>query len=607
MQSLLYAYQKLDIPSSFRLLRIERPETCDDTKTAWVYSLTQTTFEQSPPYETLSYVWGTTDRSELVRLRDGKLLRITKPLKDALAFVVRQCTTGHVWIDQICIDQDDRIERANQVKIMGQIYSSCSRVLVWLGEITKFDSEHSSKDDLGTAVQKSSSMRHLITRLRKLTASGEASIKGLCHGILQSQWFQRAWVFQEIVLPPSALFILATALTLPDQALLMTLPELHAMIDRESRGIYIEDTVSDTIRIMYARWDERHGTHAYTPSPIEQTLSLLAPRAKTSEELDQLYAFFGLNLDTRINLTPSYDSPLETAMIDTATSIIEGTCCLDLFEVIPRVSEHTRNNTRIPSWTPDFRKEHLVIPFRRSQSDLRQLTQSSPHLRPTFITSTYTYYRGTIYCAGEKKQTIHARGFVLDHVDIEVGTLTSRTAHETHLDALLKRSIKAWNKIKTSVENEDPPPSRDKHELTRLIASTSDLSFAPVPDEGRLCRALAAEGCCALSDEYPRERLSDSIPDSLRKMYPMEAMVHVMRGRTLWMTRSGRFALGSHLRRGDHVCLVYGCTNPVALRSELDTCKVLGACFLEGWMDPWSTGKFKEAEEVLQPTVFHMV
>jgi hypothetical protein len=184
MQNLFYAYQKLDTPSSFRLLHIERPGSSNDTKAAQLYSLTQTTFDQAPPYETLSYVWGTSDRDELVKLRDGKLLRITKPLKDALAFVVRQCGTGHLWIDQICIDQDDRIERGNQVKIMGQIYSSCSRVLVWLGQITKFDTELSFKDDLrpvhplqDTPVQKSSSMRHLITRLRKLTASGETSTR----------------------------------------------------------------------------------------------------------------------------------------------------------------------------------------------------------------------------------------------------------------------------------------------------------------------------------------------------------------------------------------------------------------------------------------------
>ena len=127
MQNLFYNYQKLDTPSSFRLLQIERPP--DDTNAPCHYSLIQTTLDQAPPYETLSYVWGTTDQSEMVTLRNGKFLRITKLLKEALPFVERQCSTGYLWIDQICIDQDDRNERGQQVKLMGQIYSSCSRVL----------------------------------------------------------------------------------------------------------------------------------------------------------------------------------------------------------------------------------------------------------------------------------------------------------------------------------------------------------------------------------------------------------------------------------------------------------------------------------------------
>lgn len=38
-----------------------------------------------------------------------------------------------LWVDQICIDQSDTIERAHQVGIMRDIYESASKVLVWLG------------------------------------------------------------------------------------------------------------------------------------------------------------------------------------------------------------------------------------------------------------------------------------------------------------------------------------------------------------------------------------------------------------------------------------------------------------------------------------------
>jgi hypothetical protein len=550
-----------------------------------------------------------------VKLKDGKFLRITKLLKEALAFVERQCATGYLWIDQICIDQDDRNERGDQVKVMGHIYSSCSRVLIWLGRMTKLDPELSFKDDAeqshplnDLSVQKISTMERLMHRLRKVTGSGETSTRGPCYEILQSPWFQRAWVFQEVVLPPSALFIIATISTLPNQVYTMSLSDLHTMVNRRPVGIDAGDAIVNTIHIMYGRYNEQHSSHGHAHSPIEQTLSRLAPHAKTSDELDRLYAFFGLNSDAGINLTPSYDSSLEVAMMETATSIIEGTCSLDLFEVIPRAVEYTKHKVRIPTWTPDFREEHLVLPFKRSKVDFRQFAKSSSKLYPIFIPTNITYYRSTvhwsIYCAGEEKRTIQAHGFVLDHVDIKIGTLSSRSTLEAHLDVLLKRCNKAWENIKSSVEREECSAPRYKGKGTGLAANTVDLGFAPDPTMERLHQALTAEGCCAKSDEHLSPRLSDTAEDVSRKT---DTMVKVMHGRTLWMTRSGRFALGSYLRCGDHICLAYGCSNPIALRGEHETTEVLGTCFLEGWMDPWSNGIIERVEKKFDCTVFHMV
>lgn len=38
-----------------------------------------------------------------------------------------------MWIDAICIDQDDIAHKGHQVSMMGEIYSHASRVIVWLG------------------------------------------------------------------------------------------------------------------------------------------------------------------------------------------------------------------------------------------------------------------------------------------------------------------------------------------------------------------------------------------------------------------------------------------------------------------------------------------
>lgn len=38
-----------------------------------------------------------------------------------------------LWIDSICINQEDVEERNSQVKIMGDIYKNASTVVIWLG------------------------------------------------------------------------------------------------------------------------------------------------------------------------------------------------------------------------------------------------------------------------------------------------------------------------------------------------------------------------------------------------------------------------------------------------------------------------------------------
>jgi hypothetical protein len=59
--------------------------------------------------------WGKTRKSGMVNS-----ITVDKPLT--------------IWIDAICINQDDIIERGAQVQIMGEIYQTAWRLRIWLGE-----------------------------------------------------------------------------------------------------------------------------------------------------------------------------------------------------------------------------------------------------------------------------------------------------------------------------------------------------------------------------------------------------------------------------------------------------------------------------------------
>lgn len=112
---------------------------------------------QSQPYEALSYVWGDPTVTETIRLDGDSVLQLTSSIADALRRVRLPGRTRAVWADQICVNQKDKAERSQQVKLMGSVYRSAERVLVWLG-----------RDRGGKAEE----ARRLIERLDELFSHG---------------------------------------------------------------------------------------------------------------------------------------------------------------------------------------------------------------------------------------------------------------------------------------------------------------------------------------------------------------------------------------------------------------------------------------------------
>ena len=99
-----------------------------------------------PEYEALSYAWGSTELSCATAYgsRDRKqYMDITESCSQALFDLQPRCTRAvdspctaqprSLWIDALCIDQNSLEERSYQVGLMGSIYRSARRVVVWPG------------------------------------------------------------------------------------------------------------------------------------------------------------------------------------------------------------------------------------------------------------------------------------------------------------------------------------------------------------------------------------------------------------------------------------------------------------------------------------------
>ena len=100
--------------------------------------LTTESQDADVPYEALSYVWGSKKKPVHVQVakrngaKDRGYLGVTRNLGLALQYLRYKKLLRTLWVDTICINQDDLRERGQQVATMGDIYRHASRVVEWL-------------------------------------------------------------------------------------------------------------------------------------------------------------------------------------------------------------------------------------------------------------------------------------------------------------------------------------------------------------------------------------------------------------------------------------------------------------------------------------------
>ncbi|KAF5878889.1 putative heterokaryon incompatibility protein [Botrytis fragariae] len=91
---------------------------------------------EAPDYHALSYCWGDPDLPRAQILLDETEVDVTISLEQALKTFRHATKPMVLWADAICINQNDPEEKAEQIKLMRDIYSCASIVDVFLGEGT---------------------------------------------------------------------------------------------------------------------------------------------------------------------------------------------------------------------------------------------------------------------------------------------------------------------------------------------------------------------------------------------------------------------------------------------------------------------------------------
>ncbi|KAH7396342.1 heterokaryon incompatibility protein-domain-containing protein [Pyrenochaeta sp. MPI-SDFR-AT-0127] len=183
-----------DARSEIRLLTIhpgsgEGPLSC---------SLEAFSLSSLPTFEALSYTWGDNAAQNPIEINRKRFVAFGNAY-DGLIELRDPASPRLIWIDAICINQQDLIEKQHQILLMKVVYEKASQVVVWLPRprgnedlaMGLLDELHSQLDGGTNTVQGMQAIHS-----RRLRSPEWIALRDFLH----HPWWSRIWTLQEVVL-----------------------------------------------------------------------------------------------------------------------------------------------------------------------------------------------------------------------------------------------------------------------------------------------------------------------------------------------------------------------------------------------------------------------
>lgn len=186
-----------DAGSQIRVVTIQ-PAPRDDPVSC---TLETYTFAHAPRYEALSYCWGKEENLQAIRLQ-GVDWKVTPNLYGALKALRKKKEAKVMWIDALCINQEDKREKSAQVPLMGFIFKNARQVIAWLGDETEHTQEVFAFIEDLPAILKPDGVDVPITEecVRKWKGLwGSLELWEAILDLFERPYWSRLWVLQEYV------------------------------------------------------------------------------------------------------------------------------------------------------------------------------------------------------------------------------------------------------------------------------------------------------------------------------------------------------------------------------------------------------------------------
>jgi hypothetical protein len=375
-------YEYMSLPDSLKKIRlvILQPALSDDEE---VRCELETIDISKAKYEALSYAWGDTTDKTPIFLGGGRFL-VTKNLEHALRSLRALSSDSKqrrvLWIDALCIDQENNVERTQQVKRMGSIYKSAERVLVWLGnyyekedDLVRFEigvwgfryqnpgTLQTTEDafKLAEALFEESSVaasRKNKSKKSRLTPTMNLHIWGYLSIICQRPWFRRLWVIQEIMMARKVIMCCGRV-QLKWRILEGAADRIAAYFESPNEWPFfaklrfIDEMTSFAGNIsIVGLWDLDR----------KNVLSILVHTqySEATDARDRLFALKSLLSSEDTDIYVDYSEPAETVYTKWALRRIRRTRSLDVLTLCTDSIDSKKE--QMPSWVPDLRKVALV-------------------------------------------------------------------------------------------------------------------------------------------------------------------------------------------------------------------------------------------------------
>lgn len=314
-------------------------------------------------YEAVSYVWGDATVTKPITL-DGRVYPVTTNLYTGLQFLRCKESSRRLWIDSLCINQTDKVERTREIQRMRDIYKCARQVLIWIGDYAPFTRGEVKLifefvEELATGCFPEE--QDVITRKHGYDRLWSKQQR-LCEFLRSRLWFERIWVIQEVSVRPKPRY------WCPENSPVIHCGSLHL------RFVYLREavmwwvfrkehtpqlrlpavmiSVDRLINIWYACNVLYTKPEKLKPlgTQLAWILAMVAGEFHATDSRDTFYALVGLlPFSLPANLLPDYFKSSAQVLTEYATYILETVGLIDIIQYTSGLSKE------LPSWVPDWK------------------------------------------------------------------------------------------------------------------------------------------------------------------------------------------------------------------------------------------------------------